>query len=324
MPSLMKLVVTIDTEEDNWGKFSPTGHTLRNIDRIPGLQEVFDACGVKPTYLITYPVATDPGSIALFRELERSGRCEIGTHCHPWNTPPFEEALSEENSMLCNLSPDLQYRKLRTLHDTIIRNFGLTPRSFRSGRWGYDESVAKNLSLLGYRVDTSITPYTDWKEYHGRDFSEYAPEPFRVTPGNGKTGGAPGHALVEIPATIAYAQKDFFRCNRVHKALSRKPVSRLRLIGILDRLNMLNKIWLSPEQSDGIEMIRLASGLIRKNYRVINMFFHSTTLVAGLTEYVRTPRDEKRFLGRIREFLTFINDAGIESIGLSDALDLVE
>ncbi len=69
---------------------------------------------------------------------------------------------------------------------------------------------------------------------------------------------------------------------------------------------------------------QLAKGLMRKNYRVIDMFFHSTTLIAGLTKYVRTATEEKRFLKRIGEFLTFARDAGIESIELLDALNLVE
>jgi hypothetical protein len=42
-------------------------------------------------------------------------------------------------------------------------------------------------------------------------------------------------------------------------------------------------------------MIRLAKGLMRKNYRVINVFFHSTTLIAGLTRYVRTATEENHF-----------------------------
>src|SRR5208337_1476965 len=119
----MKLVITIDTEEDNWGVFSPTGHTLKNLDRIPVLQELFDAYNVKPTYLITYPVATDTESITLLREIEKSGRCEIGMHCHPWNTPPFEEIPGDNNSMLCNLPCDLQYKKMSSLTDAIAKNF---------------------------------------------------------------------------------------------------------------------------------------------------------------------------------------------------------
>ena len=314
----MKLVITIDTEEDNWGKFISTGQTLENIKNIPRLQELFDDLNVKPTYLITYPVATDDKSIALLRDIEKTGRCEIGTHCHPWNTPPFEEELSEKNSMLCNLTSDQQFKKLDVLHNTIIRNFDVTPVSFRSGRWGYDPVVAHNLLRLGYKVDTSITSYVNWQNYFGPDFSDVPPHAYR----SGNEGERSfGDGLLELPATIAYLQQNFERCNRLFKILGRKPLSRLRLIGILDRLNLLNKVWLSPEMSEAGEMIRLVRCLMKKKYQTINMFFHSTTLKAGLNDYVRSLDDERRFLMRIKEFLTFTRDEGIESVKLADTLN---
>ena len=105
----MKLIVTIDTEEDNWGSYNPTGNTVENIGYIRELQELFDKYDVKPTYLLTYPVATDDNSVSLLRGVMERGGCEIGTHCHPWNTPPFKEQTGPKNSMLCNLPSNLQY-----------------------------------------------------------------------------------------------------------------------------------------------------------------------------------------------------------------------
>jgi hypothetical protein len=319
----MKLIITIDTEEDNWGQYAPRGHTLGNIEKIPHLQDIFDSFHAKPTYLVTYPVATDETSISLLREIEKSGRCEIGMHCHPWNTPPFEEDLNEGNSMLCNLPHDLQHKKLSILHNTIRKNFGIDPVSFRSGRWGYDQRVAENLFDLGYKVDTSITPYIDWTNYSGRDFSSVPPQPFRFSRENAFAETAAGQ-LLEVPATIGYLQRNFARCNKIHKFLSRKPINRLRIIGILHRLHLLNKVWLSPEQSDSKQMIKLTNCLIKKKYKIINLFFHSTALKAGLTDYVRTVSDEKRFIQQIEEFLAFTNRVGVESVRLSDAYSLIE
>jgi len=315
----MKLVITIDTEEDNWGEYSSGGHRLENIGRIPRLQEVFDAYRARPTYLVTYPVATDEKSIALLGEISRTGRCEIGMHCHPWNTPPFEEELNEKNSMLCNLPRDLQFRKLYVLHRTIRQNFGVNPVSFRSGRWGYDKGVEENLCALGYQVDSSITPYIDWTDEYGPDFSEVPPQPFRSRPGDSSCSG-----LLEVPATIGYLQQNFTQCNAVHKLLSTRPINRLRLVGILYRLNLLNKVWLSPEQSDSGQMIALAARMIKQKSAIINLFFHSTALKAGLTEYVRTGADEERFLQQIASFLEFTSNAGIESVTLSQAATLVD
>lgn len=66
-------------------------------------------------------------------------------------------------------------------------------------------------------------------------------------------------------------------------------------------------------------MIRLARLLAEKGYSVINMFFHSTSLKAGLSPFVRTKAEEDRFFERIREFLLFARSSGIESVTLSRA-----
>jgi hypothetical protein len=52
------------------------------------------------------------------------------------------------------------------------------------------------------------------------------------------------------------------------------------------------------------------------------MFFHSTTLKAGLNQFVRKENDEKRFIRRIQDFLVFARESGIESIKLSDTMKL--
>lgn len=65
-------------------------------------------------------------------------------------------------------------------------------------------------------------------------------------------------------------------------------------------------------------MIRLARRMMANDYEVINLFFHSPSLKCGLSPFVRTKDDEREFLLRIREFLTFAQDKGIGSIKLSD------
>jgi hypothetical protein len=308
----MKLIITIDTEEDNWGSYTPAGYTLENMEYIPRLQELFDRYDIKPTYLITYPVATDDRAIFLLRGILEGGGCEIGTHCHPWNTPPFEEETGRRNSMLCNLPVELQFRKLKNLHEAISRNFSITPLSFRAGRWGYSGEVASNLTRLGYRIDTSITPYTDWTPYHGPDMSRYTPEPYIWTNGD-------GNSLLELPATVGFLQRDFAVSNSIFN-MSRHPYLRfLRLIGILDRLRIVSKVWFSPEQSSGQQMISLAKRMIKNNYGYLNMVFHSASLKSGLTPFVKSPDDEKRFLKHIEEFLIYSRDIGIKSIKLCEA-----
>ena len=313
----MKLVITIDTEEDNWGNFSPTGYTLKNIGRIPALQDLFDEFKALPTYLVTYPVASDPAAISILKPIMDGGRCEIGAHCHPWNTPPFSEETNSRNSMLCNLPADVQYEKLLALHKTIQKNFAVRPVSFRSGRWGYGASVAKNLSRLGTRVDTSVLSYEDWSQHYGPDYSLIPPRPFRFSIKDiyheAKTG-----SMLEVPATAGYLQENYAFSNWLLLMLKRYPFRKLRFVGLLSRLQLLNKVWLSPETSSSDDMIRLVRSMARNNYKVINMFFHSSTLHEGMTPYVRTKYDENQFMRTIREFLDFVRNEGIQSIQLKD------
>jgi len=317
----VKLIITIDTEEDNWTDYSRTEYTTENIKRITHLQQLFDDFNVKPTYLIDYPVATDDNAIIILKKIFENGKCEIGTHCHPWNTPPFEEEINEKNSMMCNLPAEMQYRKISFLHQTIKKHFNVEPISFRCGRWGYNQDVGRNLCKLGYKIDTSITPYTDWTDYYGPDFSNFSPGPFRFSIKDIFMKSSNGH-MIEVPATIGFLQYNFKLCNRVLQILRHKPVNRLRLVGIFYRLNLLNKVWLSPEVEDSKRMIKLTRSMIRNKFKVINMSFHSPSLMHGLTPFVNTKDEEKRFFARIKEFLIYAKDTGIESIKLSDSLNL--
>ena len=42
---------------------------VRNAERLPALQALFDEYGVRPTYLVTHEMATRPESAAVLREL---------------------------------------------------------------------------------------------------------------------------------------------------------------------------------------------------------------------------------------------------------------
>ncbi|THJ19414.1 MAG: hypothetical protein CAF45_016125 [Nitrospira sp. CG24E] len=321
----MKLVVTIDTEEDQWGRYAVDGHTLNNISQIARLQELFDEFAVIPTYLITYPVATDKTSVSSFSEILQSGRCEIGMHCHPWNTPPYGEAMTERNSMLCNLSAELQKEKLTQLHGAIVESFGIAPVSFRAGRWGYGKHAAASLHALGYKVDTSVLPFVDWSSQYGPNFSDADPAPYRFHYDDILSVRSSG-PMLEVPATIGFAgltSSSFEKANRVHHLLTRPPYNLLRAAGVLHRCGVLQKIWLSPENSTGDEMITLARSMAQKGAQVLNLFFHSPTLQPGLTPFVRNESDKREFMERIRMFLRFAVDAGFESIALGSAPSVV-
>ena len=66
----MHLLVGIDTEGDNqWDAAARANQTFENIYALPRLHALFARHGVRPTYVITHPVAGDPRSADVLRAL---------------------------------------------------------------------------------------------------------------------------------------------------------------------------------------------------------------------------------------------------------------
>ena len=65
------MLVGIDTEaDDQWSARGPRSELgVRNAERLPALQALFEEFGVRPTYLVTHEMATRPESAAVLREL---------------------------------------------------------------------------------------------------------------------------------------------------------------------------------------------------------------------------------------------------------------
>lgn len=312
----MKFIVTIDTEEDNWVRYSRTDNPVENIKKIIPLQKIFNRYSIKPTYLISYPVATNPESIEILKSILDKGQCEIGAHCHPWNTPPFEEEINEFNTMLSNLPEDLVLQKLKSLHEVIYQNFGVIPNSFRAGRWGFSSSVARCLEKLNYKVDTSVSPFVDWREYQGVDFSDYPLNAYRFESDDIKTQNISG-TLLQVPATVGYLHGNQYKSHAISEKLRSGFLKKIRVHSVVSRLRLFNKIWLSPEYSTTREMIKISRVFQNEGKSHLNMAFHSTSLMHGLTPFNRNIAEEKRLFQRIEGCLKYISDQKIESSTLS-------
>jgi hypothetical protein len=242
------------------------------------------------------------------------GLCEIGTHPHPWNTPPVVEERTPVNSFISNLPSALQFEKIKTLTDTIESNFGCRPTAYRSGRWGFSDDVARHLIRLGYAVDSSIYPTCDWRSSGGPDFTHHSHEPFvyRV-----QSSGSRDGALLEVPPTIDFIQSPRRLASVVSRSVRALPAGN-QIAGVLDRLGILNHLCLSPEINDAPSMIRLAATLLGRGARVMNVFFHSPTLLEGCSPFTKTAADVTAFVARIDAFLAFAQSAGLRPITMSE------
>jgi hypothetical protein len=314
----MELVITVDAEEDQWGVAPSGAASVTNIQEVRTLQKLFNEHQVVPTYLLTYPVANDEQAAAVFQDLLDVGQCEIGMHCHPWNTPPYQEPVNRRNSMLCNLPPSLQLEKLQRLHEVISKRFGRPPLVFRSGRWGFGGETAGILAKLGCRVDSSITPYTSWTASEGPDFSSYSPHAFSFSSGN-LSRNDPDGDMLEVPVTIGYVGGSFAGCHQWRTRLNRPPFQRLRLAGCLAKLGFMRSVWLSPERETPARLIRLLRQSMREGCGLANLFFHTPSLQVGCTPFVRTPDQRNQLLKSLSIILRFCHEAGIRTVPLSQA-----
>ena len=168
-----RLIVVIDTEEEfDWSRdFSRDNISVRSMQWIGRIQDIFDEYGITPVYVIDYPVASQPDGYQPLVEIQASGRCLVGAHLHPWVNPPFEEPVNRFNSFAGNLSPTLEKAKLQVLSDCIRENFKIRPNVYKAGRYRIGLHTAEILEDLEYEVDRSVCPYMDYSSEDGPDYT---------------------------------------------------------------------------------------------------------------------------------------------------------
>ncbi len=280
------LVVTVDTEEEGlWsGQFRRRGNTVRNIEGIPRFQQLCSSYGIHPTYLVDTPVVEDTRAVAILREHHTHGACEIGSHLHPWCAPPLVEETGGAQSYMCNLSEDLQRRKLTRLTESIEHAFGRRPTSFRAGRYGLDIRGARILADLGYVCDSSVINFTDYSDRGGPDFWAAPTQPYWI---GGEHLCQPSNrgVLLEVPVTVGFNRRRFSWASRVVGAARKPFVRRLRLTGVLDRTGLIRRIKFSPEQSSARRMNQLVDACLANGSPVMVMMLHSSSLVPGMSPY---------------------------------------
>jgi peptidoglycan/xylan/chitin deacetylase (PgdA/CDA1 family) len=137
----------------------------------------------------------------VLRDLARSGRCEIGTHLHPWSSPPFRPEDLAAHTYPHNLPVDLLDRQLRELTAAIEENLGVRPTTYRAGRNGFDGRTLPILERLGYTVDTSVDPLFNERRKGGMIFDGAPTFPYHPDYEDVRRPGA--SKILEIPITSA-------------------------------------------------------------------------------------------------------------------------
>ena len=161
-------------------------------------------------------------------------------------------------------------------------------------------ATAEILEDLGYRVDSSVVPYTSFADDGGPDFRNYSFRPYWF--------GSKGK-LLELPLTCGFVGAVATTGPSLYPALTGRLAMKLRAPGVLARLQLLERIRLTPEGVEFPALRRLTESLLRQGCRVFVFSYHSPSLALGKTPYVRDRRDLRNVLETIERYVAyFIND----------------
>ena len=289
------LSVVIHTEEEfDWDHAHAREEIgVEHMRHIGRAQEVFDAFGIVPNYVIDYPIASQPLGYETLRRYQDEGRALIGAHLHPWVSPPLTEPLTRANTYPGNLPRELEYEKLRVLTETIAENFGKRPLTYLAGRYGNGPNSAAILEQLGYEVDISVAPPIDYSADGGPDYSGYSADPFWFG-GRRKLLGLPGGGC--YAGWLKFAGAPFYRM------LTHPNLRWARLPAITSRLRAFERIRLSPEDYTLAEMQRMTRAMLNDGQRIFVFSFHSPSVHPGYTPYVRDEAGLRRFLDKTRAY----------------------
>jgi len=289
-----KVVITIDTESDNlWDSGLRKNPRFNNIFEIPRLQKIFDKYSVKPTYLITFSVAKNDAA-GVLKEIARSRKCEIGSHLHSWETPPFERQARGDGTYLHQYPYKVQREKFSNL-DSVLKNvFGDKPVSYRGGRYSFDKNIISILAEYGYLVDTSVTPGISWENDGGVNFKKFGRKDHVI-----KTQGS---GILEVPVSIKIKSL----LPQISKAVYLNTPNWTHAEGMLRRLAKFDIIWLDPSFNEYGKMRWACDSLLSEGVRHLNIMFHSSVIIPGGSPYTMDKASTDKFFENIERLLEYV------------------
>jgi hypothetical protein len=305
-----RFAVCVDTEEEfDWTKPRSRDETgTSHIRHLREFQSLADAHGIRPCYLIDYPVANTPEAAAVMAELLATGRCQIGTQLHPWVNPPHDEIVNPYNSFVGNLPIELERAKLLALTKEIERAVGKRPTIYRAGRYGIGANSAALLEELGYRIDTSVRPHFDYSYEGGPSFLRHDSRPYWAGP-NG--------LLLELPLSVTFTGQ----LRNFGRLLYGNGRGRGRLLSAMARSGMLSRVALTPEDMPEQDVRDAISALLDDGQQFFSFSFHSPSVAPGHTPYVRNSAELSDFYRWWDKILSFLAQCGVTPIGLDEVVE---
>lgn len=305
----VKFIISIDTECDkdlNWNVQQPLSfHNIKETcDFNDLLQSKFSES--KITLLLSPEVILDNDSVRL---LKKQNQTELGTHMHLEFLREKILDVDVTSEVQAEISSEEDQVKLAQLTQLFIEKFGYQPLCFRAGRYGYNiNSTFDALSKLGYKVDSSIAPYSIFKYQKdiAVDNTRYNVYPFGFS-----------HGLIEVPITVVN------QGNQILYGLSQRIPS----YSIRKYFEFLKpkQYWIRPSYED-VNSLKKNSKILFESWDarkhgtpIVNMMFHSNELFPGASPYNASWTDVEAFKSKIIQYIDWLNNNyKLEFIYLSD------
>nr|CRH08049.1 Conserved protein of unknown function. putative WalW protein [Candidatus Magnetococcus massalia] len=303
------LQVVVDTEESfDWSApFDPTATDVSHMEGVLKPQEIFNRFGLRPIYVVDYPVASQPAGYGPLKELLEKDQCRIGAHLHPWVNPPAGEEVNRHNAYPGNLPEPLERAKLTALTQMIEQNFAQRPTLYKAGRYGFGPHTAQILASLGYQIDLSPSPGFDFSADGGPNHTGYGNHPFRFT--------AAGSQMTCIPTTGGFMGPLADHGPTLYPPLQSSVGRTLRLEGLLSKSGLFSRQRLSPEGFSLEENRRLTRWLLKRGVRLFTLSFHSPSWQPGNTPYVKSRGELETFLAHLQDYCHFFMEE-LEGVAL--------
>ena len=307
-----KVIITIDTEPDNmWDLALRRNPQFKNISELSRLQRLFDKFSAKPTYLTSYSVIKSE-AVSVLKDIVGSVSCEIGSHLHAWETPPFTSSIKGNGTYLHQYALHIQRQKFANLDGLISDVFNRKAVSYRGGRWSFDKDVISLLLEYGYLVDSSTCPGISWRNDGGIDFKKWPCRDYFLDKIEG------GSAILEVPSTIEIKSK----ASRLSKFLYLNSPNWTHSEGILRRIAGFDIVWLDPSFNSFENMKWACDTLLKENVSCLNIMFHSCVIVPGGSPYTMREETVKRFFERLEQLLDYLLKVKkLESVTLKEFYD---
>lgn len=291
-------IITIDTEGDNaWNK--PSEITTHNARYLHRFQELCERYQMKPVYLTNYEMCESPVFQELGREALKKNTAEIGAHLHAWYSPPAYQLTANDYACLPYLieyPQQVMAEKLTYLTNRLQEVFDTKMVSHRAGRWAFNETYARELVKLGYRVDCSVTPYVSWKHMMGdpagkggTDYRLFPSHAYQMDLDNLRIAG---HSdLLQVPVTIRPHSRRYIYTTAIKKLFGPGVV-----------VDLLNKVFPFPGETD-LAWLRPIRGNIKnllwllktatanEGVDYVEFMIHSSEFMPGGSPYFKTEED---------------------------------